>query len=381
LTAKSKLKFLLLFLVAGVATSCSKHGNIRVVAVSQLGVGQSVTLSAYEEQRPSHLLRSATPDEPITRNPVEPVWSVSDPEIATVDQSGVLHGQKPGQVAVKAVWETSEYSQNVQVLPELRAKVLPQLTVDGQLSMPKDLHLTLGKDRSLQLKASFDSASDDLTVNVTAPDSKLPWSFPFGKGTLEITDAKGHAILGTVKVNNGGALKFAVWSEGDGTYPISLQGKTVLVVGDSMSDGLAWFMKGKVEDAGGKFIGNAWNSSSTIGWADSHKMREFIEQYQPDIVFIALGSNEVEVPKVESRGAAVKQISDEMGDRPGYWIGPPSWVPDKGIVQVIESNFRPGHFYNANDLKVPRRGDGKHPNRDGFKIWVDLIWDWYAKTE
>ncbi len=109
-------------------------------------------------------------------------------------------------------------------------------------------------------------------------------------------------------------------------------------------------------------------------------MATLVAKYNPDIIFLALGSNEVIVPNVGSRASAIKDISAEMGDRTAYWIGPPSWRPDEGIVHVIETNFRPGHFYNSNDLKVPRRKDGAHPTPEGFKIWADLVWDWYART-
>jgi lysophospholipase L1-like esterase len=344
-------------------------------------VGQTVVLSAYEEQKPAHWFRSAGPDEPFTRNGIEPVWSVSDPTLASIESSGLLKGVKPGQVTVKVVWEGHEFSEEVKVLPELRAHVLPKLAGEGSFSPAKGISLSLGANRSLSLKATFDDPRDNVAFEGKAPEQRLPWNFAYDRGTIEITDAAGHAVTGAIKNNNGGVLRFTAYSDGDGSYPISLQGKTVMVVGDSMVDGFTWFMKDKVEAAGGRYVAESWISSTTVAWAGTHRMSEMVAKYQPDIVFITLGSNEIDVPKVESRSAAVKTISDEMGDRPGFWIGPPSWVPDKGIVKVIEQNFRPGHFYNANDLKVPRRDDGKHPNREGFKIWVDLVWDWYAKVE
>ena len=362
------------------AAGCSKTGSIRMTPVTHLGVGQSVTLAAYEEKRPSHFFKGTDPNEPFTREPVEATWTVSDPAVASITEGGVLRGEKAGQVTVKAVYKGSEFSETVKVVPELRAKVLPQLQAEGQISPPKEIRLSLSKDHKVQLKAAFDQASDDINLQQNAPDQKLPWTLNFDKGTVEITDAAGHSVKGTFKNKNGGKLAFAAWSDGDGVYPISLTGKTVMVVGDSMADGLAWFMKGKVEDAGGHFVGEAWNSSTTTAWESEHRMSADIDKYNPDIIFLALGSNEVEARDMEKRAVAVKEISTEMGDRPGYWVGPPSWVPDKGIVKTIEENFRPGHFYNANDLKVPRRGDGKHPNRDGFKIWVDLLWDWYANV-
>ena len=81
-----------------------------------------------------------------------------------------------------------------------------------------------------------------------------------------------------------------------------------------------------------------------------------------------------------TRAKAVRDITSEIGERPAYWIGPPSWKPDHGIVRTIEENFHSGHFYNSNDLRVPRGKDGAHPTIEGYATWADLIWNWYARA-
>jgi hypothetical protein len=213
-----------------------------------------------------------------------------------------------------------------------------------------------------------------------APDQKLPWTLNYPQGTVELASAAGMQVTGEVRSNQRGKVPFSVWSDDEGVYPVSLQGKTFILIGDSMAEGLAWYLRSKVEAAGAKFYSEPWYSSTTIGWQADHRMANLVAKYNPDIIFLALGSNEVIVPNVGGRASAVKDITAEMGDRTAYWIGPPSWRPDLGIVRVIEANFRPGHFYNSNDLKVPRRKDGAHPTPEGFKTWADLVWDWYART-
>jgi hypothetical protein len=104
-----------------------------------------------------------------------------------------------------------------------------------------------------------------------------------------------------------------------------------------------------------------------------------IERYRPDIIFISLGSNELQARRPEGRAPLIKRMLEEIGARQAFWIGPPSWKPDRGLLRVIEENFQPGHFFNANDLNLPRQADGKHPTLEGFEQWTEKIWNWYAR--
>lgn len=365
---------------AALAAGCkSSHGTLRLQPLTHVAVGQSAPLAAYEEKKPTGFFGGAK-EGPITRSPVTAKWTSSDPTVATVDDAGKLTALKAGKVTVKAVWEGTETATDVQVVPRLQAKYVPQLSAKGSATVPTEMTLSFAKDRSLKMQARFDQTANDFTIDAKAPDQQLPWSFPYSKGTVEITAAAGKQVTGTVKASDGGTIDFTVWSNEDGVYPISLKGKTFIIIGDSMAEGLAWTMREKIEKAGGKFFSEPYYSSTTVKWADEHRMAQMMEKYKPDIVWITLGSNEVIVPGVEGRASAVKTITEEIGDRPAYWIGPPSWKPDKGIVKVIESNFRPGYFYNSNDLKVPRNRDGAHPTKDGFKTWVELLWAWYAEV-
>lgn len=161
--------------------------------------------------------------------------------------------------------------------------------------------------------------------------------------------------------------------------PLALAGKRVLLVGDSMAAGLQPSLQKRVEEAGGRFFAEPWQSSTIIGWEGTGRLTQMLELYQPDIIFISLGSNELQARRPEQRAPLVKRMVEEIGPRPAYWIGPPSWKPDRGLLRVIEENFQPNHFYNASNLNVPRQRDGKHPTLEGFSAWTELIWNWYEE--
>jgi hypothetical protein len=184
-------------------------------------------------------------------------------------------------------------------------------------------------------------------------------------------------LIAVARMEGAAGRRSATGSEG--ASAVSLAGKSVLLVGDSMAEGLRPSLQQRVEAAGGRFFGEPWQSSTIIGWQGSGRLREMIERYRPDVVFISLGSNELEARKPEARAPLIKQMVAELGQRPAYWIGPPSWKEDRGLLRVIEENFQPGHFYNASNLQVPRQRDGKHPTSEGFAQWTQLIWAWYEK--
>lgn len=356
--------------------------RIGIDRVTHIAVGQSTQLSAYQEYTQQSgeigVVHAASTDA-AHREAIAPRWSISDSSLATVNEDGTLTAMKPGRVTVRSVWKNYEAVTTVEVVRNLAVSHLPKLSTQGTNCKPQSVVLSLAPDRALKFHLSFaDGNCPKVAVETSAPEQPLPWKFDFPGGALELTAARGMAVNGEVRLG-GGQVSFTVWSEGDGTYPISLTNKTILLTGDSMAEGIGWSMREKVEAAGGRLIVQPWYSSTTIGWQGEGRIKEYIERYYPDIIFIALGSNEIFTTDMEARARAVRGITADIGEVPAYWIGPPSWKPDKGIVRTIEENFLPGHFYNSNDLVVPRRRDGAHPTVEGYVTWTELIWDWYAR--
>ena len=126
-------------------------------------------------------------------------------------------------------------------------------------------------------------------------------------------------------------------------------------------------------------MGAPEQSSTIIWWQGSGKLRALISQHRPDIIFIALGSNELYVKDATGRARVIQSMVAEIGEREAYWIGPPAWKPGSKLLPVIEENFQAGHVYNSDGLDVPRGKDGKHPTPEGYERWVELIWNWYAR--
>ncbi len=152
--------------------------------------------------------------------------------------------------------------------------------------------------------------------------------------------------------------------------------RKILLVGDSMAWSLGLEMQPLVEAGGDEFRFRHKTSDSIRAFAANNRLKEDLIKYKPDVVLISLGSNEGLIPKPESLAAPIKKIVAQVGDTPCYWIGPPMWTPDTGVVRVLEENAAPCRFFNSTPLKLDRRHDGYHPSREGSKRWAEAILAW-----
>ena len=390
-TSHPQLAVRLSLLLVGALSLLSCHGRsvretlgLRVArSVTHVAAGRTARLTAYEEYREtsnSLLSAQAAPLSTILRAPVAAHWSVSDTVLASIDDEGTLTALKPGRVTVTGAWDKFTASTEIEVVTRLPLPALPQMSaLSGAGCIPQSMDLRFDEDRSLRLSMTFDGC-EDLALETKAPEAPLPWRLEGESGVaLEITEARGPVVKGTVQRGSDEVL-FTAWSSGTGVYPVKLAGRRVLLVGDSMGQGIAPFLQRKVEAAGGSFIGAPEQSSTIIWWQGSGKLRTLIAEHRPDIIFIALGSNELYTKDAESRAPIIRSLVAEIGRREAYWIGPPSWKPGSRLLPVIEENFQPGHLYNSDNLNVPRGPDGKHPTGAGYERWVELIWQWYART-
>lgn len=157
----------------------------------------------------------------------------------------------------------------------------------------------------------------------------------------------------------------------------SLAGKTVLHVGDSMvggGHGLTKALDQRFTAEGARFIHDYKVSESIVSYDHSPKLKALLEKHRPDIVIITLGTNDVFVPYPASLAGNIQNIVKRVGARECYWLGPPTWKPDTGIVSVLKDNVAPCKFFDASSLKLQRAGDGIHPTDRGGADWATSFW-------
>lgn len=152
--------------------------------------------------------------------------------------------------------------------------------------------------------------------------------------------------------------------------------KSILVFGDSMTFNIALRLAQYAKQNGHVLHSVNWDSSNTKIWAECDTLKNIIDRYDVDYVFISLGSNELYFKKPEVRLPYVKKILEVIGDIPYVWIGPPNWQEDSGINDMLENTCRKGSFFRTDGMELDRKKDHIHPTRTASALWVDSIMRW-----
>lgn len=153
----------------------------------------------------------------------------------------------------------------------------------------------------------------------------------------------------------------------------------VLLIGDSMTELLAirlndYCIKNNIASQT-----VVWYGACSVNFGTCDTLSYFMDLYKPDYVMIALGANELFVPRIiENRRDYVQHIYEQVKDKPFVWIGPPNWKKDTGINQLIEEVVGTGHYFDSRTLTYERASDGAHPTKKSAYAWFDKIMEYLA---
>jgi len=154
--------------------------------------------------------------------------------------------------------------------------------------------------------------------------------------------------------------------------------RTVVHTGDSMvGGGLCKALAPKFKAEGTKFVRDVWESASISAFDESDRIPTLMKRYNPDLVLLTLGANDVFSDHPEYLIKHIESIVKKVGHRDCIWIGPPLWKGDKGLVDVLADHVAPCRFYDSQHLVLSRAGDGIHPTEKGGEVWADAFWPFF----
>lgn len=159
--------------------------------------------------------------------------------------------------------------------------------------------------------------------------------------------------------------------------PVDTATQSILIIGDSMLEGLNPALGAYAKHNGHKLNSVIWYSSTSEYWGNSDTLRVYLNQFKPTFIFISLGANELFVSDIkEKRDKFVKSLIRQIGDIPYVWIGPPNWKKDTGINEMIVENVPQGRYFKSDGMHFDREKDGAHPTHASAKLWMDSIARW-----
>lgn len=151
----------------------------------------------------------------------------------------------------------------------------------------------------------------------------------------------------------------------------------ILLIGDSECGGLCFPLNQYCEENGHKLVLSfVWNSATIFNFAYSDTISKIIDKYKPTYLFLVVGLNEIYAKDLIKRKTAADLLAKKINGIPYTWIGPANYRQDFGINKVFHSSADSGCYFYTNNMELPRGEDGRHPNKLGYKIWMDSIASW-----
>jgi lysophospholipase L1-like esterase len=156
------------------------------------------------------------------------------------------------------------------------------------------------------------------------------------------------------------------------------RGTLILHIGDSFAAALGIPLAKRLKAAGLRNILQFKTASYIPTWAFGKELEKYVANYNPDLVLITLGANEIEIPDPPQRAGAIRRLIRAVGNKPCVWISPPLWKPDTGLLGVIRQNAAPCRYLDSDAVvhDLPRGRDKIHPSTEGREIWADAVLAW-----
>jgi lysophospholipase L1-like esterase len=157
------------------------------------------------------------------------------------------------------------------------------------------------------------------------------------------------------------------------------EGMKVLHIGDSFAAVLGRPLNRELARRGVRGFLEYQSGTYIATWASAKPVKRYIRRYDPDLVLITLGANELDVAHPERRARLVRKLVRALGQRPCVWIAPPLWRGAKGeVLRVIDDNCAPCTYLDSTQLvpDLERRKDAIHPSPAGGARWASAVIEW-----
>ncbi len=156
-------------------------------------------------------------------------------------------------------------------------------------------------------------------------------------------------------------------------------GTTVLHIGDSFAGALGYDLNRELAAYDIKGVLKYEKSTYIPTWASKRDLGKYIRDYEPDLILVTLGSNELGIGNPEQRIETIQRLIARFRGIPCVWIGIPLWEgANPRLMEIIQDNSKPCRFLDSNALlpDLARAGDHIHPSLEARKRWAQTVVQW-----
>ena len=179
------------------------------------------------------------------------------------------------------------------------------------------------------------------------------------------------------------------------TYRFSWPRERVLLIGDSLSVGVASILESALKERGlTDFLSIGRSGTNIKQWAqdtgDGERLNEALSTFRPTLVLISLGTNDEATRKApgyenfdvaRQRAPHIEQLRNKLSGVRSVWLGPPAadkWTADRRFRDLLRATW--GDLYFDTEAVAPRKGtDLVHFSSAGNRAWRDSIVAWLEK--
>lgn len=159
------------------------------------------------------------------------------------------------------------------------------------------------------------------------------------------------------------------------------RGTTVLHIGDSFAGALGIDLNVELKAAGVRGILRYETATYIPTWAFGKELDKYLGQFNPDLVLVTLGANELEIPDPAQRIPTIHRLVARLGGRPCVWVGAPLWKGARpALLDTIREACAPCVYLDSSALvpELPRARDHIHPSIEARKTWAKAVLGWLA---
>jgi lysophospholipase L1-like esterase len=160
------------------------------------------------------------------------------------------------------------------------------------------------------------------------------------------------------------------------------KGTTVLHIGDSFAGALGHELNAELETHGITGVLKYEKSTYIPTWASKKELPVYLAKYQPDLIVVTLGGNELGIGNPEQRAETLQRLVKRFDTTPCVWVGIPLWEgANPRLMQVVAQNVAPCRFLDSHALlpDLERAKDKIHPSLSARRRWALAVIKWLTE--